>query len=368
MQKIKIQIRLLMADLGLFVRSYGRFLFWHGYQGFSVLETGKKLVAKALYAQRGRFSGPFVHVSMGAVVALGITLAPVLASNVQGQINEVSVSSEELFNVGLENLEMTTEISEKVRDSVIEYKVASGDTVSKISEKFGISKETIVWENKLSSVNAIKPGQALRILPVTGINHKVTRGDTIYSIAKKYKANAQAIVDFPFNDFVDSETFSLAVGQNLVIPDGIRPDPVAPRSTSSYLASQRTPNAGAVSATGNFAWPMGGVITQRFGWYHTGLDIATAFGTPVVAADSGVVTAAGWPDNSGYGVRVVIDHQNGYNTWYAHLTRVAVSAGQTVKRGDVIGYEGSTGRSTGPHLHFEVRRGTKRLNPLEFLK
>lgn len=363
MQKIKIQMRLLVADLKLFLASYGKFLFKHGYAGFSQFESGKKLVAKLLYAQRGRFSGPFVHMSMGAVIALGITLAPVLASNIPGNANEVA----ELESVDMGDPEITTQISDKVRDSVIEYKVQTGDTVSAVAGKFGIDKDTIIWENNLASANAIKPGQTLRILPVSGINHKVVRGDTIYSIAKKYKANAQAIVDYPFNDFIDNETFSLAVGQTLIVPDGEKPDTVI-TSPSRYVAMQKTPSAGAVSATGNFAWPISGVITQRFGWYHTGVDIAAGFGTPIVAADSGSVIVASWPDNSGYGLRVVIDHGNGYNTWYGHMSRVAVSAGQTVKRGDVIGYEGSTGRSTGPHLHFEVRRGSTRLNPLDFLK
>ena len=99
-----------------------------------------------------------------------------------------------------------------------------------------------------------------------------------------------------------------------------------------------------------------------------GVDIATAMGTPVLTADAGRVIMAGWPDNTGYGNRVMIDHGNGYVTLYGHLSKIYVTVGQTVRRGDQIGAEGSTGRSTGPHLHFEVRRGGVAINPLEFLK
>lgn len=368
MQKIKIQIRLLVADIKLFVPAFKGLLFDWGYGGFSRFEKIKKIGAQALYVQRGRFSKPFVHAGMGAVIALGVTLAPVLANSLPGNINEPSDSIEyDMSLFASEETSMATQISDKVRDGVLEYKVQAGDTISAISDKFGVSGDTIRWENNLASVNAIKPGQTLRILPVTGIMHKVVRGDTIYSIAKKYKANPQSIVDYPFNNFVDNETFALAVGQTLMVPEGVKAAEVL-WSPPKYASGTMTPNAGAVSATGQFAWPMGGRITQRYGWYHTGIDIATTFGTPIVAADSGKVLTAGWPDNSGYGIRVVIDHGNGFQTWYAHMSKVAVSAGQTVKRGDVIGYEGSTGRSTGPHLHFEIRRGATRLNPLDYLK
>ena len=194
----------------------------------------------------------------------------------------------------------------------------------------------------------------------------MARGETIYSIAKKYKAEAQAIVDFPFNAFADNETFALAVGQELIVPDGEKPNEV--RWSPTANVARRTPDAGAVSATGQFAWPIGGVITQRFSWYHKGVDIATAHGTPVFAADSGEVIVAGWPDNGGYGNRVMIDHKNGYVTLYGHLSRVDVTVGQSVRRGDKVGLEGNTGRSTGPHLHFEVRKGGVFVNPLEYLR
>ena len=111
------------------------------------------------------------------------------------------------------------------------------------------------------------------------------------------------------------------------------------------------------------------MISQGFSWYHKGIDIANPNYPPIVAADSGVVTVAGWVDNTGYGNRVMIDHGNGYITLYGHMSRVSVSVGQRVGKGQLIGYVGSTGRSTGPHVHFEIRNsGGGFNNPFGFLK
>lgn len=363
-------LRRISADAPLFFRAWYRLIFRYGYGFFSRLELVKRFFARVLYRQRGRFSRPFVHTAMGGIVALSVTLAPVLASTFPGvdASEGVSGGTSEDSVMYVTDDSMRTVAGDRVRDKVLEYQVQEGDTLSKISEKFSVSTDTIQWENNLKSANAIKPGQMLRILPVTGVRHVVGRGETIYTIAKKYGANSQAIVDFPFNTFSDNESFALAVGQDLIVPDGEKPDPVAPWTPSKSNLAQRTPDAGSVSGSGNFAWPMSGVMTQGFSWYHRGLDIATSHGTPIVAADNGRVTVAGWPDNSGYGMRVVVDHGNGYETLYAHMSRVDVVAGQTVKRGDRLGLEGSTGRSTGPHLHFEVRLNGKHVSPLQYLR
>ncbi len=363
---MKQNLQNLSRDLRRFVRLWVDWWYVRLYRLFSGFELVKRWIAQVLYKQRGRFARPFAHTAMGGLVAMSITLAPVLASSLP---NRTDIHDELPADAGLMAISddaTATQVSDKVRDKVLEYQVQPGDTVSAIAGKFGVTTDTIRWENSLKSLNDIKPKQVLRILPVSGVLHKVNRGETIYSIAKKYEANSQAIVDFPFNTFSDNESFSLAVGQDLIIPDGKKPNEV-PSGTSRNLA-QRTPSAGAVSASGNFAWPIGGVITQRFAWYHRAIDIATKLGTPVVAADSGRVVVAGWPDNSGYGNRVVLDHGNGFTTLYAHLSRIDVVAGQTVKRGDVVGLEGSTGRSTGPHLHFEIRYNGVHQNPLSHLK
>jgi len=363
-----LNLRSFGHDVKLFVGAWIRWWYKRLYSLFSKFERIKGFVASALYRQRGRFARPFVHAAMAGVMALAVTLAPVLASTFPG-IQEGEEEEMVLESSVMEQVEqsLTTIVpQDRVRDKVIEYQVQGGDTVSGIADKFGVSVDTIRWENNLPSINAIKPGQTLRILPVTGVKHKVARGETVYSIAKKYSANAQAMVDFPFNTFADNETFALAVGQEIIVPDGEKPNQVL-WSPSTAIA-RRTPDAGAVSATGQFAWPIGGVITQRFAWYHRAIDVAAPHGTPILAADSGRVIVAGYPDRGGYGNRVMLDHGNGYVTMYAHLSRVDVTVGQSVRRGDIVGLEGSTGRSTGPHLHFEVRKNGVFMNPLEYLR
>jgi murein DD-endopeptidase MepM/ murein hydrolase activator NlpD len=244
---------------------------------------------------------------------------------------------------------------------VTNYTVVDGDTVASIANKFGISQDTVRWANNLSG-DKIKVGDSLKILPVTGIAHTVVKGDTVYSIASKYDAEAQAIVDFPFNTFTNDETFELAIGQTVIVPDGVMPTIAAtPR------ARQMTPDAGTVAASGQFVWPTQGVITQYFSWYHPGVDIANNAEPLDVAADSGVVIHAGW-DASGYGNMVMIDHGNGFKTLYGHLSVVSVINGQHVGKGDVIGRMGSTGHSTGPHTHFEIYQNGVRVNPLLYLK
>ena len=216
-------------------------------------------------------------------------------------------------------------------------------------------------------MDSIKPGQKLEIPPIDGVVHRVKRGDTIHSIAKKYSVDAQVIINWPYNSYTDDENFGLAVGQLLVVPDGVMPqeklwDP------NTYIAGRLTPDAGVVSASGNFAWPASGSITQRYVWYHPGVDIANKNSPDILAADAGTVTVAGWPDNYGYGNRVIIDHGNGFTSLYGHLASIYVTPGQTVNRGDLIGKMGSTGRSTGTHLHLEIRYNGANQDPFSYLK
>jgi murein DD-endopeptidase MepM/ murein hydrolase activator NlpD len=263
----------------------------------------------------------------------------------------------------INSLPFETTISQKPRDKVIEYPVEGGDTLASIAKKFDVSVDTIKWANDLKT-ETIKPGQALKIPPVTGIVHKVEAGDSIYSIAKKYGVDAQAIVNFPFNDFADLDTFSLTVGQMLIVPNGAPPQvkPAIP-----YYANQLyQPPAGSLGGSGSFIWPTQGIITQYPIWYHMAFDIANNALPPVWASDAGTVVAAGW-DATGYGNRIIIDHNNGYQTLYGHLSQIGVAVGQAVSRGQTIGRMGSTGRSTGPHLHFEVRQGGRQLNPAAFV-
>lgn len=341
-----------------------RYIFKHISWSFLHLEDRKKTFATILYRQRGKYARRLMHSGMAALSAVGIVIAPVVAQEFPGRsVDPWSLQTSSVLSVSADESDVTTELSDKqFRDKILKYEVLEGDTISSIAQKFDISVDTIRWQNNLDKNGTIKVGQELEILPITGISHKVQKGDTIYSIGKKYDVDAQGIVNFPFNSFVNDETFEVAVGQIVIVPDGVKQEvqQAAPRTRQS------TPNAGSVTATGKFAWPTNGTITSRFAWYHPGIDIANRAQPQVVAADSGTVIAAGW-DGTGYGNMVMIDHGNGYKTRYGHLLRVYVTIGQTVARGNAVGQMGSTGRSTGTHLHFEIYNGATRINPLAVL-
>jgi len=358
----------LFEEIKLFLKDLSEFIVKHLRLSFFKFELGKKIFATALYRQRGKLAGRFMHTGMASLAALGVFMAPVVANEFPGRsVDPWSFTpSGTVLSAATEEQATETVVSDRLREKIIEYTVAPGDTISTIADKFNVSEETIRWQNKLDKKGTIKVGQTLEILPVTGVSHRVQKGDTVYSIAKKYDASPQAIVDFPYNTFTNDETFDLAVGQIIIVPDGVMPSetPTGP----AERVRQITPDAGTVVASGNFVWPAAGTITQRFSWYHPAIDIANRAAPDILAADSGKVIVAGWPDNYGYGNRVVIDHGNGYVTLYAHMSAIYVKVGQTVSRGSAIGKMGSTGRSTGTHLHFEVRKSGVHLNPLDVLK
>jgi murein DD-endopeptidase MepM/ murein hydrolase activator NlpD len=332
-----------------------------------------------MYRQRGKYAGVFIHLGVVSLGFFALTVGPSLVAGADSEMTKYGTAFQYGNGVGgssdlgqvlgeTASASPVTLESDKPRAEMANYLVKEGDTLSTIAEKFGISMDTVRWANpKVTSVNSIKPGMELEIPPVTGIVHTVKSGETIYSIAKKYASDAQSIVDFPFNTFSNDETFSLAIGQEIIVPDGVMPAE-QPWSPPSALARKLTPDAGAVSATGTWIWPAAGSITQPWRPWHQAIDIANRASGNILAADAGQVVVAGWPDNWGYGNRVVIDHGNGYQTLYAHLSRFSVVVNQTVKRGDVIGQMGSTGRSTGTHLHFEIRLNGRGLDPLGFLK
>lgn len=348
---------------------------------FSVFESFKSVLVGKMYQQRGKNAQLFVNVAVLIVLVFGVALGPslvvndsqtqaVLASGFRNKFvfaqEAIGSDGSEVFGVASDTqviVDPLTQVSEKPRADIFEYTVEDGDTLADIAKKFGVDTDSILWLNKGINEKKLKPASVLKIPPVTGVVHTVKSGETIYSVATRYGVSAQAIVDFPFNDFINDETFALAIGQQLIVPDGEMPAEIitTPRSN---LANTMTPNAGAVSATGSWIWPAAGRITQYFKAWHKGLDIANSGGGNILAADSGVVLVAGWPDNSGYGNRVMVDHGNGYQTLYAHLSKISVKVGQTLKRGDVLGFMGSTGRSTGTHLHFEIRSATGNRDPL----
>lgn len=242
------------------------------------------------------------------------------------------------------------------------YAVEAGDTISGIAEKFGLRPETIIWANRAleSNPDLLYVGQELTILPVDGVYHQVGSGDTIEGIAATFKVDSQAIINYPLNE-LDPENLLLQVGQWLIVPGGNKP--FVPRTVVAF--SGPVP-ADATLGTGIFGWPASGRITQGYFAYHPGLDIGGWVGAPILAADSGHVVATGW-DNTGYGNTIVIDHGNGFQTLYAHLDSFLVEPGTNVAKGQQIAQMGSTGNSTGPHLHFEIRQGTIQRNPYGFL-
>lgn len=365
-KKIFLGVLFSLYEFKFFFKVLYRYLFKNLHISFIKFETIKGIFVTILYRQRGKNAKRFMHSGMAALTAFGMMIAPILAQEFPGDSvdpwNTPSPSS--VLSASTEDPETTTLISDKVRDKAIEYKVLPGDTVGTIADKFGVSTDTILWQNNLDAKSSIKPGQILEILPVTGVSHKVSKGDTVYSIAKKYDSSPQAIVDFPYNTFVNDETFELAIGQIIIVPDGVKP---SEKQTAPRIR-RITPDAGTVVASGAFVWPAGGTISQNFAWYHKGMDIANRAAPNIVAADAGKIVVAGWPDNYGYGNRVVIDHGNGYKTLYGHLSSIYVVSGQTVTRGAAIGKMGSTGRSTGTHLHFEVINNGVYLNPLNVLR
>jgi murein DD-endopeptidase MepM/ murein hydrolase activator NlpD len=321
-------------------------------------ESNKSVLVDILMARRGTYQRPFLHFSLGLLFVVGVMSAPILASSKDNNVSDFTPPSALSSSLDLSEYGIQTQVSEKPRDQVISYTIIKGDTLSTVAEKFGISVDTIKWANDIRRDNLII-GQIIKIPPVTGVTYKVREGDTVYSIAKKYKTDAQKIVNFPFNDFTDLDTFALAAGQTLVVPDGVIAEapPVAAPPMPQII----------VGGTGQFIWPTNGVITQYPVWYHMALDIANPSGPGVMAADDGTVTLVEYLQYS-YGHHVMIDHGSGLSTLYGHMTDIYVKVGDVVKRGQVIGRMGSTGRSTGTHLHFEIRKNNITQNPLSFLK
>jgi LysM repeat protein len=252
-----------------------------------------------------------------------------------------------------------TIIPERGRPDIMVYVVQSGDNVWKIAQRFGLQPETIIFSNPELErwPDYIMIGQELFILPMDGAYHEVTAGDTLDSIANRYSVDISVIIESEYNDL--EEPYEVQVGQRLVVPGGTRP--LAPR----YVYATAPAPADAPQGSGNFMWPASGRITQYSYPGHVALDIGGYTGAPIYAADTGYVSATGWM--GGYGNYIVINHGNGFETLYAHLSLIQVIPGQGVQRGQTIGLMGCTGRCTGPHVHFEIRQGGVKRNPIGFL-
>jgi hypothetical protein len=261
-----------------------------------------------------------------------------------------------------------TNIPTRSRTNVIEYSVTTGDSVFGIAQSFNLHPETILWANydQLNdSPDMLNPGMMLNVPPVDGVYYQWQESDTLESVAAKFDATVQDILSWEGNNF-DLTNPQVEPKQWIMIPNGHREFrqwlvPTIARTNSGVSKSVLGPGAcegdySGAYGSGAFAWPTASqTLSGNDFWSgHLGIDIAGSFGDGVFASDAGVIVFAGWA-NGGYGNMVMVDHGNGYQTLYAHLNSVSAACGQSVYTGTYIGAIGSTGNSTGPHLHFEVR-------------
>lgn len=242
--------------------------------------------------------------------------------------------------------------------------VKTGDTLGSIARTYGLKLATLLWANTLTERSLIRIGQRLVILPVDGIHYRVTRGDTLGAIAKRYQSDVAKILKA--NNLANPN--AVAIGELLIIPDGIMPT-ARPRQPTSFIARVRdtiAPSGTNIRSSG-FIWPTSARrITQYFSWRHAGVDIAGPPSNKIYASAAGIVTFAGRA--SGYGLSVVVNHGSGKQTRYAHSRQLFVKNGQSVSQGETIAMVGNTGRSTGPHLHFEIIINGRRVNPFSYIR
>jgi murein DD-endopeptidase MepM/ murein hydrolase activator NlpD len=266
------------------------------------------------------------------------------------------------------------------RETALNYTVTQGDSIFSIAKDYNIKPETILWANYdvlKDNPDTISINQVLVIPPTDGVYYQWGDGDTPESVAAHFKAKVDNILSYPGNG-LDMTNPVIKAGEYVMIPGGSREFqqwliPTIPRGKAGVAVNVIGPGScdtstGGNYGTGTFIWPAGNhyLSGNEYAPWHLGIDIAAGSGSPVYAADSGLVVYSGW-SNQGYGNMIMIDHGNGYQTLYAHLSVLFVSCGQGVFQGEGIAQSGSTGNSTGPHLHFEVRYMGGFINPWDVL-
>lgn len=273
-----------------------------------------------------------------------------------------------------------TTIPTRSRVAGMTYKVEEGDSVFALAEAFKLKPETILWANYdvlNDNPDMLAIGQMLNVPPTDGVMYKWKEGDTLQSVASTFKARVQDILLFPGNK-LDMVNPQVTAGTQVMVPGGSRefrqtwimPSiPRGPAGVATNIPGTCNTGAGGAFGTGVFVWPgPAKIISGNDFWSgHLAIDIAIGTGIPVWAADSGVVVFSGW-SSLGYGYMVMIDHGNGFQTVYGHLSATTVVCGQSVYKGNTIGLGGSTGNSTGPHLHFEMRYFGGFVNPKMYLR
>ncbi|MGZ9221899.1 MAG: peptidoglycan DD-metalloendopeptidase family protein [Anaerolineales bacterium] len=281
-----------------------------------------------------------------------------------------------------------TTIPSRPRQEVVKYTVEEGDTIFGIAEKFGLQPETVLWGNYyvlLDDPHALQPGQELNILPVNGTYHEWQQGEGLNGISSYYGVQPEDIINYPANslDVASVGDFSnpnIPPGRWLIVPSGRREfvswsAPLGVTRENPAYARVLGPGAcdaisGGAVGYGAFIWPSNKHYLSGFDYApnanHWGIDLAGNEGEGVYATDAGVVVYAGW-NNYGYGNMILVDHGGGFQSLYAHLSGLNVGCGQSVGQGDVIGAIGSTGRSSGSHLHFEIMTSSYKANPWDLL-
>jgi murein DD-endopeptidase MepM/ murein hydrolase activator NlpD len=274
------------------------------------------------------------------------------------------------------NLKLKTIIPERPRYAVSKHTVERGDSVFAIAKEAKIKPDTLLWANYdvlNDSPDSIRPGQELNLPPTDGILYEWKDGDTLEKVVTQYKAKVEDVLNWPGND-IDLTNPTFKAGQMVMIPGGSREYkqwliPTIARGKSGTASVGGSSCGGGPVGSGAFIFPVGNHFVSGNDYYagHLGIDLAAGEGTPVYAADAGVVTRAAGGYNNGYGNVVMIDHGNGFVTLYAHLSQINVSVCQGVGAGTVIGAAGNTGNSFGAHLHFEVRQNGGFINPWSVL-
>jgi murein DD-endopeptidase MepM/ murein hydrolase activator NlpD len=280
-----------------------------------------------------------------------------------------------------------TSIPTRARVEVLTYTVEQGDSLFGIAEIFGLKPETILWGNfdtLADNPHTLQPGQELNILPINGTYHMWRDGENLSKVAEYYGVDPLEIIQYPGNridiyDFNLDEP-NLVAGQMLIVPGGERElvdygPPAITRDDPAIAATYGPGHCGTIYTgsvgVGVFIWPTAERWVVGYDYNpsanHPAIDIAGSVGNPVWASDNGVVVYAGW-SNYGYGNLVVVDHGNGWQTLYAHLNSISVGCGQSVNQGQAIGGLGSTGNSSGAHLHFEMIYVGTKVNPWNFLQ
>lgn len=281
-----------------------------------------------------------------------------------------------------------TTIPSRPREEVVKYKVLQGDTIFGIAEKFGLEPQTVLWGNYytlLDNPHSLQPDQELNILPVNGTYHEWQDGEGLNGVAEYYGVTPDDIINYPANH-LDAKTIgdythpNIKPGTWLIVPNGqrqfiswsaplgvTRENPASARVLGPGVCE---PVSGGAVGFGTFVWPTDHHFLSGYDYTpsanHWGIDIDGDEGQAVYATDAGVVVYAGW-NNYGYGNMIMVDHGNDFQSLYAHLSSINVVCGQSVGQGNLIGLVGSTGRSSGPHLHFEIRGSASHVNPWDVL-